>query len=85
MNNGEKLEYYSRCFIDEYNSKNHLNQPVTTKYQDTLPEKKMSDHIRTRDWKKISELKHMQNPLQTEIEAFRSVKLCDLEFTRFSS
>ena len=30
------------------------------------------------------DLQHTKNSLQTEVEAFRSVKLCDLEFTRFA-
>ena len=53
-------------------------------YQDMLPFTKISDHMRKRDKDQIMKIEHMKNPLQSEVEAFRPVKLCDLEFTRYS-
>jgi len=59
INNDEKLEFYSRCFVDDFPSRTYINKPKKGVYQDTLVEKKMEHHIRGRDWKKVNELKHM--------------------------
>ena len=54
-------------------------------YQDTLLQKKVSEHIRKKDLEKIMELEHTKkNSIQSEVAVFRSYKLCDLEFTRFA-
>ena len=45
---------------------------------------RLREHLRKRDLAKLERMEHMMNPLQTEVEAFRSFKLCDLEFTRYA-
>jgi hypothetical protein len=64
--------------------KDHIGKPKEGLYYDTLPDKKVSDFLRSTDCKKLKDAAFRKNVVQSEVEQFRHFKLCDLEFTRFA-
>lgn len=94
----EMPDRYSSIFINNNGDPNldiqapgNENNPVSRRvYEDDrdpfLKQNLLEDIriLRKQDRLKLENQTHMDDPLQSEVETFRSMKLVDLEFTRYA-
>lgn len=77
------LDRYSTIFINNAGDTEYLKTELFEDNRDPFLKQPILRILRRRDRNKLLGKKHMGDPLQSEVEAFRSMKLVDVEFTRY--